>query len=104
MSDGGATAADSPHLERRLGLLQATATNLIGMIGVGPFLTIPAMLAATGGPHILYAWIAGAVLALTSLGINRHHARAKDQSAGAARRRVVMAVMVAEIEPQGRNG
>jgi hypothetical protein len=43
------------------------------------------------------------MLALTGLGINRHHARAKDQSAGADHRRLVMAVMVAEIEP-GRNG
>jgi amino acid transporter len=34
------------------------------MIGVGPFLTIPFMLEAMGGPHILYAWLAGAVLAL----------------------------------------
>jgi amino acid transporter len=34
------------------------------MIGVGPFLTIPFMLGAMGGPHILYAWMAGAVLAL----------------------------------------
>jgi amino acid transporter len=53
-----------PALERRLGLMQATATNLIGMVGVGPFLTIPVMIAAIGGPHIIYPWIAGAVLAL----------------------------------------
>jgi hypothetical protein len=44
------------------------------------------------------------VLALTGLGVNRHHARAKDQSAGADRRRLVMALMVAEIEPRGRTG
>ena len=54
----------SERLDRGLGLTQATATNLIGMIGVGPFLTIPAMLTAIGGPHIIYAWIAGAVLSL----------------------------------------
>lgn len=42
----------------------ATATNMLGMIGVGPFLTLPAMLTAMGGPHILYAWLAGAILAL----------------------------------------
>jgi len=51
-------------LERRLGLRAALATNLIGMVGVGPFLTIPAMLTAMGGPHIIYAWIAGALLSL----------------------------------------
>jgi amino acid transporter len=55
---------DVPHLERRMGLLPATATNIIGMVGVGPFLTIPFMIAAIGGPHIIYAWMAGAVLAL----------------------------------------
>jgi amino acid transporter len=51
-------------LERGLGLLQAVATNLLVMIGVGPFLTIPFMLTAMNGPHILYAWLAGAVLAM----------------------------------------
>ena len=34
------------------------------MIGIGPFLTIPFMLQSMGGPHILYAWLAGALLAL----------------------------------------
>jgi amino acid transporter len=51
-------------LDRGLGLAQATATNILVMIGIGPFLTIPFMLTAMGGPHILYAWLAGAVLAL----------------------------------------
>src|SRR5207253_10398018 len=51
-------------LARSLGLLQATSANILMMIGVGPFLTIPFMLSAMGGPHILYAWIAGALLAL----------------------------------------
>ena len=56
--------ADSPHLDRSLGLLQAVSANMLMMIGVGPFLTIPFMLDAMGGPHIIYAWLAGAVLAL----------------------------------------
>ena len=43
---------------------QATATNVISMVGVGPFLTIPFMVAAMNGPHVIYAWIAGLVLAL----------------------------------------
>jgi amino acid transporter len=47
-----------------MGLLQASATNIICMVGVGPFLTIPFMVSAMGGPHILYAWAFGAVLAL----------------------------------------
>ena len=53
-----------PVLERGLGLTGATATNLLGMIGVGPFLTLPIMLSAMNGPHIAYAWVLGAVLAL----------------------------------------
>jgi amino acid transporter len=52
------------QLERGMGLLEATATNIIGMVGVGPFLTIPFMIAAINGPHIIYAWVAGAFLAL----------------------------------------
>jgi amino acid transporter len=51
-------------LDRGMGLLQAVATNIIGMVGVGPFLTIPFMVTAMGGPHIVYAWAFGAVLAL----------------------------------------
>src|SRR2546428_8191969 len=51
-------------LDRGMGLLEATATNIIGMVGIGPFLTIPFMIAAMNGPHIIYAWVAGAVLAL----------------------------------------
>ena len=47
-----------------MGLGGATATNIIGMVGIGPFLTIPLMLTAMGGPHILWAWVVGAVLSL----------------------------------------
>jgi APA family basic amino acid/polyamine antiporter len=61
MSEG---TTEAPRLERRMGLLPATATNIIGMVGVGPFLTIPFMIAAMNGPHIIYAWVAGAILAL----------------------------------------
>lgn len=52
------------RLDRAIGLLPATATNIIGMVGVGPFLVIPFMITTMNGPHILYAWIAGAFLAL----------------------------------------
>jgi amino acid transporter len=52
------------RLDRSLGLLQAIAANILVMIGIGPFLTIPFMLTAMGGPHSIYAWLAGAVLAL----------------------------------------
>src|SRR4051812_22998327 len=52
------------NLVRGMGLLQASATNIISMVGVGPFLTIPFMVTAMGGPHIIYAWMFGAALAL----------------------------------------
>ncbi len=52
------------QLDQGMGLLQATATNIISMVGVGPFLTIPFMIVALSGPHIIFAWIAGAILAL----------------------------------------
>ena len=52
------------ELKRAMGLLEATATNVISMVGVGPFLTIPFMVAAMNGPHVIYAWIAGLILAL----------------------------------------
>src|ERR1700730_1342974 len=54
----------APALDRSMGLLQATATNIISMVGVGPFLTIRFMVAALNGPHLIYAWMAGLVLAL----------------------------------------
>jgi amino acid transporter len=64
MSSPAAPPASDPALRRAMGLLQATATNVISMVGVGPFLTIPFMVAAMNGPHVIYAWIAGLFLAL----------------------------------------
>jgi amino acid transporter len=37
---------------------------MIDMIGVGPFITIPLIIAAMGGPQALLGWIVGAVLAM----------------------------------------
>lgn len=49
-------------MERRLGLVQATAINMIDMVGIGPFITLPAVIGMMNGPWFLYAWVAGAVL------------------------------------------
>jgi amino acid transporter len=54
-----------PTLLRGLTLLPATALNMVDMIGVGPFVTLPLMVAAMHGPQAIYGWIAGAVLALS---------------------------------------
>lgn len=53
----------SPDLERRLGLSQATAINMIDMVGIGPFITLPMVIGMMNGPYFLYAWLAGAALA-----------------------------------------
>jgi amino acid transporter len=50
-------------LPRRFGLLQATALNMSTMIGIGPFITIPALMAAMGGPQAMLGWIVGLLLA-----------------------------------------
>ena len=39
----------SPGLMRRFGLFEATALNMSNMIGVGPFITIPLLMSASGG-------------------------------------------------------
>jgi len=46
-----------------MGLGSATALNMIDMIGVGPFITMPLVVAAMGGPQALLGWVAGALLA-----------------------------------------
>jgi fructoselysine transporter len=53
-----------PHLRRRIGVTQATAINMSQMCGIGPFITIPAMVVAFGGPQAMMGWVFGALLAL----------------------------------------
>lgn len=53
-----------PALERKIGPLQATAINMTQMCGIGPFVTIPAMVATIGGPEAMFGWIVGAIVAL----------------------------------------
>ena len=45
-------------------LREATALNMIDMIGVGPFITIPLIIQAMHGPQAMLGWIAGALLAM----------------------------------------
>jgi APA family basic amino acid/polyamine antiporter len=54
----------SPELIRGIGLGSATALNMIDMIGIGPFITIPLMVSAVGGPQAMLGWILGAVFAM----------------------------------------
>jgi amino acid transporter len=55
---------DEPQLHRSLKLPGAVALNMLDMIGVGPFITLPLILAAMGGPQAMLGWILGAGLAL----------------------------------------
>ena len=68
MSGNPAPAVPPPAPEgglvRRIGLFQATAINMSQMVGVGPFITIPLMVVAFGGPQAIIGWVAGALLAL----------------------------------------
>ena len=47
-----------------MGLWSATALNMIDMIGVGPFITMPLVVSAMGGPQALLGWVVGALLAV----------------------------------------
>jgi basic amino acid/polyamine antiporter, APA family len=47
----------NPHLVRHFGTLQATALNMSNMIGIGPFITIPLLMSALGGPQAMLGWL-----------------------------------------------
>ncbi len=54
---------DEP-LERSLKLPGAVTLNLLDMIGVGPFITLPLLIGAMGGPQAMLGWVLGALLAV----------------------------------------
>jgi amino acid transporter len=54
----------SPQLIRGVGLAGATTLNMIDMIGVGPFITIPLIISAMNGPQAMLGWIVGALLVI----------------------------------------
>ncbi len=51
-------------LIRGLGLKEAVSANVVEMLGIGPFITIPILIAAMGGPHAMLGWLLGAALAV----------------------------------------
>jgi basic amino acid/polyamine antiporter, APA family len=59
-----AEGAPPGGLVRGIGLLQATALNMSNMVGIGPFITIPLIIASMGGPQCMLGWLLGAILAL----------------------------------------
>lgn len=54
----------SDGFHRSIGLFSGTAINMTQMCGIGPFITIPIMVATMGGPQAVVGWIAGALLAV----------------------------------------
>jgi len=54
----------SNGLTRRIGLSSAVALNMMDMIGVGPFLTLPLVIAAAGSRFAVWAWLLGAFIAV----------------------------------------
>src|SRR5215510_9794678 len=63
------TNVEREHLQpveliRGISLPGAVSLNMIAMIGVGPFITIPLIVAAMGGPQAMIGWIFGALLSI----------------------------------------
>lgn len=57
--------SDEPNkLIRGVGVTGATSLNMIDMIGVGPFITMPLIIVAMGGPQAMIGWIVGALLVI----------------------------------------
>src|SRR3954454_10285101 len=54
-----------PTLHREIGLWRGVALNMIDMVGIGPFITIPLILMAMGGGRGMLAWILGGLLAIS---------------------------------------
>ena len=50
---GNPAQSGQPRLRHHLGILNATSINMSNMVGIGPFITIPLILGAMGGPQAL---------------------------------------------------
>ena len=64
MNQSPTTNDQSPHLVRHFGTLQATALNMSNMIGIGPFLTIPLLMSALGGPQAMLGWLVAVLIVI----------------------------------------
>jgi len=52
-------------LRREIGLWRGIALNMIDMVGIGPFITIPLILGPMGGGRAMLAWVLGGLLAIS---------------------------------------
>ncbi|HEX9164100.1 MAG TPA: amino acid permease [Thermoanaerobaculia bacterium] len=51
-------------LRREIGMWRGVALNMIDMVGIGPFITIPLILSAMGGARCMLAWLLAGLLAI----------------------------------------
>lgn len=58
------SSEESSHLTRHFDTLQATALNMSNMIGIGPFITIPLLMSALGGPQSMLGWIIAVLIVI----------------------------------------
>src|ERR1700752_633009 len=64
MTQPSKASASPAKLERRIRLRSAVLFNILEMIGVGPFITLPLVIAAAGFHLSVWAWIVGAAIAV----------------------------------------
>ena len=64
LGNSASSSASTGSLQRRIGLRSAVAFNMLEMIGVGPFITLPLVIAAAGYRLSVWAWVLGAVIAV----------------------------------------
>src|SRR5580693_9742166 len=55
---------EGSELERGLTAWAALGVNVIDMVGVGPFVTLPLIVIAMGGPQAMLGWLLGAALSM----------------------------------------
>jgi amino acid transporter len=64
MSSNETTPESGQGFKRTLGLFPATTINMTQRCGIGPFIAIPLMVAAMGGPQAIVGWVAGAIIVM----------------------------------------
>ncbi|HXC95128.1 MAG TPA: APC family permease [Edaphobacter sp.] len=58
------TQTETNELRRGLSTASALGLNVIDMVGVGPFVTLPLIVGVMGGPQAILGWLMGALLSL----------------------------------------
>ena len=58
------SSSENAGLQRGLSTTSALGVNIIDMVGVGPFVTLPLIVTTMGGPQAMLGWLLGALLSL----------------------------------------